>query len=69
MIAFENSVEKIRKHLKADSLNYLSLDGLVKATKSDASKFCLACLTGVYPVEVPHELKVSKLMLEKVTSK
>ena len=49
LIAASKSVEEIRRMLDADSLNYLSLEGLARSvTRSD--HYCLACLTGIYPV-------------------
>jgi len=51
LIAGQKSVEGIRDHLGLDSLTYLSLDGLVEATGLERDSFCLACYTGVYPVE------------------
>lgn len=52
LIASEKTVEEIRKYFKVDSLYYLSLDGLVKATEMPKDKFCLACFTGKYPVKI-----------------
>lgn len=68
LIASENSIEEIAKKIKAETLNYLSLDSLIKSTGSSKNKFCHACLTGDYPVKIPSELRVSKLMLEKSPS-
>jgi amidophosphoribosyltransferase len=50
LIAANNSVEEIRRYIEADSLAYLSLDGLQKAVRGDTQEgFCVACYTGVYP--------------------
>lgn len=49
-IAREKSVEEIRKEIGADSLAYLSLEGLVEAIGLPADRLCLACLNGDYPV-------------------
>ncbi len=51
LIAGQKSVDGIRDYLGLDSLTYLSLDGLVEATGLERDSFCLACYTGVYPVE------------------
>lgn len=51
--AMKNS-EEIREFINADSLHYLSIDGLIKSTGKN-SGFCLACLNGDYPMEVPIE--------------
>lgn len=53
LIAARMGIEEIRHHLDADSLGYLSLDGLLAATEADG--FCTACLTGDYPTEVPQQ--------------
>ncbi len=50
LMAANHSLEEIRKYLNADSLHYLSKDGLVKATGLPASSFCMACYDGNYPV-------------------
>jgi len=50
LMAANHSLEEIRKYLNADSLHYLSKDGLVKATDLPASSFCMACYDGNYPV-------------------
>jgi amidophosphoribosyltransferase len=49
LIAANFTVEEIREKIGADSLGYLSLEGLVEATGRDANEMCLGCLTGVYP--------------------
>ncbi len=55
LIASNLSLDEIRKTINADSLAYLSLEGLLKAVKADESELCLACLTGKYPLYVPGE--------------
>jgi len=49
LVASKHSVEEIRKSIGADTLAYLSLDGLKKAVEDDNS-FCYACFTGEYPI-------------------
>lgn len=51
LIAGQKSVDGIREYLGLDSLTYLSLDGMVEATGLEKDSFCLACYTGVYPIE------------------
>lgn len=51
LIANQKSVEQIRDYLGLDSLHYLSLDGLVRATRLRKENFCLACFNGIYPVK------------------
>jgi amidophosphoribosyltransferase len=50
LMAANHSLEEIRKYLNADSLHYLSQEGLVRATGLPASSFCMACYDGNYPV-------------------
>ncbi|AKG91446.1 amidophosphoribosyltransferase [Geoglobus ahangari] len=52
LIASSKSVEEIREEINADSLAYLSLDGLVEAVGMKKEDLCLACLTADYPVDV-----------------
>ena len=62
LIAGRMSVEEIRRHIGADTLGYLSVEGLIEAVGAPRDKFCLACFTGQYPVPVP--LQMDKLALE-----
>ena len=50
LMAAGKTVEEIRKELGADSLYYISLDGLRKAIGGDEG-FCVGCFTGQYPVQ------------------
>jgi len=56
LIAANNSVEEIREHIGADSLGYLSVDGLNKATGQPPESLCNACFTGVYPLNVQLQM-------------
>ena len=51
LIANSKSIPEIAAYLGLDSLHYLSLEGLVRATGMTAEDFCLACFDGRYPVE------------------
>jgi len=56
LIAANYTVEEIRQKIGADSLGYLSLEGLVEATGRGNNEMCLGCLTGIYPnVPAAHE--------------
>lgn len=56
LIAANFTVEEIRQKIGADSLGYLSLQGLIDATGRARNEMCLGCLTGVYPnVPAAHE--------------
>ena len=50
LMAANNTVDEIRQYLNADSLHYLSKEGMVAATGQPASAFCMACYDGNYPV-------------------
>ncbi len=55
LIAANQSVEEIREFMEADSLAYLSLDGLLRAVRPDGRSYCTSCYTGVYPVGRPRD--------------
>jgi len=55
LIGASHSVEEIRRYLGADTLGYLSLEGMLKATGSDPAGFCHACFTGSYRVGMAPE--------------
>ncbi|NQT30972.1 MAG: amidophosphoribosyltransferase [Deltaproteobacteria bacterium] len=62
LIAAQKTVPEVRDFIGADSLGYLSIDGLVKAVGLPEDTFCLACFTGDYPI--PVQLEMDKLALE-----
>jgi len=53
LIAAQKTVEEICAFIQADSLAYLSIEGLLKTVRGTDGGFCTACLTGEYPTEVP----------------
>ncbi len=62
LIAARKTVPEIKEFIDADSLGYLSLDGLIEAVALPRDSLCLACLTGDYPI--PVQLEMDKLALE-----
>jgi amidophosphoribosyltransferase len=65
LIASDLSVEEIGAYTGADSLAYLSLEALVRATGKPANGFCRACFDGIYPIEPPEGGLVDpKMVLE-----
>ena len=62
LIAYQKTIPQIRDFIGADTLGYLSIDGLIKAVALPRDIFCLACFTGEYPV--PVQLEIDKLALE-----
>lgn len=58
LIAANYTVEEIRRKIGADSLGYLGLEGLIRATGRKREEMCLGCLTGVYPnVPAAHQTR------------
>ena len=62
LIAARKTIPEIREFLNADSLGYLSLDGLIRAVGLPRDTFCLACFNGEYPI--PVQIGMDKLALE-----
>lgn len=54
LIGAHATVEEIRQEIGADSLGYISMEGLLKSLGQE-KKFCLGCFSGVYPVSAPIE--------------
>ena len=63
LIAARMSVDEIRRHIGADSLGFLSVDGLMSAVQMPSDSFCTACFTGNYPI--PVQLELDKLRWEE----
>ena len=55
LIAATHSLEEIRKYIGADSLGYLSLEGLLDAVGQRQQHYCTSCYTGQYPVAFPRD--------------
>ncbi len=66
LIAAGLEVEEIRRSIGADSLGYVSMEGLIEATTIAESNLCNACFTGVYPIDIPTDLSAGKNLLEIV---
>jgi amidophosphoribosyltransferase len=66
LVAAGLEVEEIRRSIGADSLGYVSMQGLVEATTIAENKLCTACFTGNYPIEIPADLSAGKNLLEVV---
>jgi amidophosphoribosyltransferase len=65
LIANGLSTDEICQSIGADSLGYVSLEGLVEATTVPMGKLCRACIDGVYPVELPESAHLGKHVLEQ----
>jgi amidophosphoribosyltransferase len=55
LIAAQMSVEEIRRFIEADSLGYLSLEGMIEATGINPNSACVACWNEKYPTRITHE--------------
>jgi amidophosphoribosyltransferase len=66
LIASDHSIESIRQFTTADSLGFLSQEGLYPFTNGDGEGFCDACFTGHYPLPVSDEIRARQLVLFEV---
>jgi len=57
-------LDGIRRSIGADSLGYVSLEGLVAATEQPRTRLCRACFDGVYPIPLPTDDLIGKHLLE-----
>ena len=65
LIASGLGVDDVRASIGADSLGYISLDGMVAATQQRPDRLCSACFTGEYPIELPDSAFLGKHALEE----
>jgi amidophosphoribosyltransferase len=55
LIANQYTMKEIAGYLGADTVGYLSIEGMVKATGQPMNSLCMACFDGNYPVPIPEE--------------
>jgi len=55
LIAATHTIDEIREFIEADSVAYLSLEGLLSAVGNERGSYCRSCYTGRYPVEFPRD--------------
>ena len=55
LIAATHTLDEIREFLEADSVAYLSLEGLLSTVQSERGSYCRSCYTAQYPVEFPRD--------------
>jgi amidophosphoribosyltransferase len=67
LMAANHTLDGICRYLKADSLHYLSLEGMVRATGQPKETFCMACYDGRYPV--PYDPTLNKHIIERRDSR
>lgn len=63
LMAANYTRDEIRRYLNADSLGYLSQEGMIQATGLPADNFCMACYDGRYPV--PYDPTIEKHIMER----
>ena len=63
LLANQHSLDEIRDYLGADSIGYLDVASMVRATGLPENNFCLACFTGEYPMPVDPTL--DKFIMER----
>ncbi len=59
-------LDAVRHAIGADSLGYISIEGMISATEQPASRLCCACFDGVYPIELPSETALGKNVVEQM---
>ena len=64
LVASSMGVEEIRTSIGADSLAYVSIEGLTGASNQRADRLCRACFDGNYPIEIPQRDLIGKHVLE-----
>lgn len=64
LIATGLGVDEICTSLGADSLGYISEEGMIAATEQPVDELCTACFSGTYPMELPSEDRLGKSLLE-----
>lgn len=65
LIATGATMDEIRQAVSADSLAYISEEGMIAATEQPPSTLCTACFSGQYPIPLPPESRRGKLLLEE----
>jgi amidophosphoribosyltransferase len=63
LVASKHDIAWVRDFIGADSLEYLSLEGMLNSMPLPQENFCTACFTGKYPIN--HACRLSKDILEK----
>ena len=67
LVAYSHSIEQIREYIGADTLGFLSEEGLYGFLPEPSSKgYCDACFTGRYPVQISDDGRSRQLVLFEV---
>ena len=65
LVAASRTIDEVREFVGADSLGYLSVDGVLAGLDLPYERFCFACFDGRYPVPVPYDAARRKFALEE----
>jgi amidophosphoribosyltransferase len=68
LIASGLDIDGIRHSIGADSLAYVSLNGLIAATEQPRTRLCSACFTGEYPIALPDDALIGKHLIEDLNA-
>ncbi len=68
LIANGAAIDEISTSIGADSLAYISEDGMIGATHQPRERLCTACFTGTYPIELPSSDRLGKNLLERTVA-
>jgi amidophosphoribosyltransferase len=66
LVAGDLDMDGVRRSIGADTLGYVSLEGLINATEQPASRLCAACFDGEYPIPLPEDVRLGKHLLEDI---
>jgi amidophosphoribosyltransferase len=66
LVANGADLDGIRRLIGADSLGYVSLEGLIASSEQPKTRLCTACFSGEYPIPLPDEALVGKHLLESM---
>lgn len=69
LIANGATIAEITTSIGADSLAYISEDGMIDATMQPRERLCTACFTGNYPINLPNKDSLGKDLLERSVAK
>jgi amidophosphoribosyltransferase len=67
LVASGLDTEGVRRSIGADTLGYVSVEGMVAASDQPRSRLCTACFTGEYPIPLPDEARLGKHLLEELS--
>jgi amidophosphoribosyltransferase len=68
LIANGADIDGVRRSIGADTLGYVSLDGLVSASEQPRTRLCAACFDGDYPIALPPSEAIGKHLLEDLVA-